>query len=126
MNSLEKTVFVAALLIVGLASPLQAQPVSEAQDHSVTATTLERPTQVSLNGDWFFRTDPKNVGETEGWFRPGGVRGQTVVVPLPWQLAVPELREYLGVAWYARKFRVPPSARGKRVAIQFLGVDNSA
>jgi hypothetical protein len=126
MNSLEKTVLVVALLTLGLATPLRAQPVNEAQDYNVTVTTLERPTQVSLNGDWFFRTDPKNVGEAEGWFRPGGVRDRVVPVPLPWQLAVPELREYLGVAWYARKFRVPPSAHGRRVAVEFLGVDNSA
>src|SRR5712692_3356397 len=113
-------------LFLAASSGAGAQQPANSADHNVIVASLLRPEQVSLNGDWHFRQDPNDVGERDGWFRPGSVRDGTARVPLPWQLALPELREYLGTVWYERDFRVPATARGKRVALEFLGVDNSA
>src|SRR5437763_10185515 len=90
--------------------PTSASPAEKAADHNVVVASLLRPHQVSLNGAWYFREDPDDAGERDGWFRPGNVRGRTALVPLPWQLALPALREYLGTAWYEREFQVPASA----------------
>jgi hypothetical protein len=126
MTWFAKDCVAAGVLVAWLVSPAGLSAAADGGDQNAIVASLRRPVQVSLNGDWGFRTDPKNAGETDGWFHPGSVHERTARVPLPWQLAIPELREYLGVAWYERTFRVPASARGNRVAIEFLGVDNSA
>src|SRR5690242_5862036 len=62
------------------------------------AVGLERDSVIRLAGNWRFQEDPTRTGETQEWFRPGSVRRRTAKVPLPWQLALPQLREFAGTA----------------------------
>ena len=55
-----------------------------------------------LGGAWKFAIDPQDVGVREGW----SVRlpqGETVSVPTLWNNEI-GLLDYMGVAWYERKF----------------------
>ena len=63
--------------------------------HSVT------PVQ-DLNGPWLFRTDPRETGKEDGWYKglPGA---ETVIVPSVWNTQL-DLLEYEGAAWYQRRF----------------------
>jgi hypothetical protein len=90
------------------------------------AVGLTRPQQLSLDGEWRFQKDPDEVGESERWYQPGKVNEMTVRVPLPWQLADQELIPYRGTAWYEREVTIPSDYKGKRIALCFYGVDDSA
>src|SRR5690242_6620379 len=68
---------------------------------------LDRPSRVSLDGQWQFQTDPQDIGEKEKWFEGGKIKARSVLVPLPWELAAEDLRRYSGVAWYERALDVP-------------------
>src|SRR5438309_3116537 len=57
--------------------------------YDLNAVGLERPHVISLDGDWHFKEDPKDIGEQEAWYRPASVRGRIGTVPLPWQIAFP-------------------------------------
>ena len=59
-------------------------------------------------------------------FRPGSVRAKIGQVPLPWQLAFPELFEYQGTGWYERDFLVPANFTGKRIALASYGISDHA
>ena len=49
----------------------------------------------SLNGQWQFALDPANT------LTPASFEPQTsITVPMPWQVARPELEQYSGYAWY--------------------------
>ncbi|MGH7575527.1 MAG: hypothetical protein ACREM1_10455, partial [Longimicrobiales bacterium] len=111
-----------AMFVLLRSEHLLARQAREQADNNRIVTSLERPRQYSLNGEWQFREDPEDAGERQGWHKPGTVRRRVGKVPLPWQLAFPELRNYLGVAWYEREFDVPQDARKRRVALHFLGV----
>ena len=87
---------------------------------------LSRSRILNLNGTWHFRLDPDDVGENDGWFRPGTVRDRTIPVPAPWQFVFEELRDYDGEAWYERTFTIPEQYRGRRIVVVFGAVDYSA
>ena len=57
---------------------------------------------ISLDGGFTFKTDEKNVGEAETWYK-SELNGQTVVVPSVWN-STDGLLEYEGVCWYEKKF----------------------
>lgn len=104
------------------ADPLGAPPSS----HDPNAVGLIRPQVISLDGDWHFQEDPKEIGELQGWYRPGSVRGRVGKVPLPWQLAFPELFEYQGTGWYEKSVLVPADFAGKRIALASCGISDHA
>lgn len=56
----------------------------------------------SLDGAWCFSTDPKKVGEDEGW-QNGIPGGHTVSVPSVWNTEC-GLLTYEGAAWYEKSF----------------------
>ena len=56
----------------------------------------------SLDGAWRFLTDPKDVGESEGW-QNGLPTAACVTVPSVWNTDL-KLLQYEGVAWYQREF----------------------
>jgi len=117
MNQVTRREFIkagtAATLTSGLAvTGTQLGAADSKRVHSVDhpdkiSTGLERPLKMSLDGDWKFQIDPKDIGEDEQWFESGKITARTVPVPLPWELASEDLRDYSGVAWYEREFVVP-------------------
>jgi len=103
-------------------SSADMSPLSAAYDPN--AVGLERPERLSLDGEWHFKEDPNQVGEKQEWYRPGSVRGRLGLVPLPWQLAFPELFLYQGTGWYEKAIRIPPTFAGKRVAFASYGISD--
>ena len=96
-----------------------------AAGYDPNAVGLERPEKLSLDGEWHFKEDPDEVGEKQEWYsRPGLVRGRLGVVPLPWQLAFPELFLYQGTGWYEKVVKIPPSFQGKRIAFASYGMSD--
>jgi hypothetical protein len=74
--------------------------------------------QQSLAGRWQFTLDP------DGSFHHDTVRfDREIPVPMPWQAAFPELREYSGYAWYQRTFEVNDDWLAGEVLLEFGAVD---
>jgi hypothetical protein len=82
--------------------------------------------ELSLDGAWEARLDPEDIGTAERWQRPGVPFDRTLPVPAAWQAADPDLRRYVGVAWYRQRFRVPPEWGPGKVFVRFGAVDYSA
>ena len=85
-------------------------------------TILNREKIFNLEGQWRFRADPKNVGETEKWFQ-SGVHDRRSIVPSTWQVVFEDLREYVGGGWYEREFIVSSKFRGRRIAAVFCAAN---
>lgn len=84
-----------------------------------TAVVAAGGARIDLNGEWRFRTAPREQGEREGWFRqPPGVT-EIVRVPHSWNTADSRHEDYEGAAWYFREFEMPDGLRGKHVEINF-------
>ncbi|MCU0248221.1 MAG: hypothetical protein MUC42_16755, partial [Bryobacter sp.] len=94
------------LALGGVALPAAAE-AAQAAPGGVT-------TEVSLNGEWQFRTSPP---AKQGW--------RTVMVPHTWQVE-PGTEEHYGPAWYAREFEAPEAWRGSHVRIEFESVFHTA
>ena len=69
----------------------------------------------SLDGTWQIVFDHGNVGRDNGWFRKAGFpddKGRDIAVPSCWELSE---KDYEGVAFYRRAFRVPAEWTGQVV-----------
>ena len=92
------------------------------------AGSLERPASarevMSLDGQWDILFDPTNQGRDAGWNRDDIFEAQptrrTITVPSCWELVE---KDYEGVAFYRRKFRVPASWAGRVVRLHFDAVN---
>jgi len=82
---------------------------------------------VSLCGQWWFRTDPLNVGEQQRWYGTDDSTGawRKVLVPHTWQVERPFV-EYRGVAWYRRTLEAPSEWQNSAVRIEFEAVFHTA
>ncbi|MEM3980355.1 MAG: glycoside hydrolase family 2 TIM barrel-domain containing protein [Ignisphaera sp.] len=77
--------------------------------------------RVSLEGFWWFKLDPQNVGENEQWFKiPPGDK-DLVYVPAAFNEQNPDWDQYEGFMWYWREFFVPREFSGKKVFLVFEG-----
>jgi hypothetical protein len=61
--------------------------------------------RISLDGRWDFFPDPERRLDERGLDAAADAR--QIGVPGPWQAQFDDLRDYSGVAWYRRRFRVP-------------------
>lgn len=76
-----------------------------------------------LDGTWEIVFDRENEGRDGGWHRPGvfpGDRARKIPVPSCWELTE---KDYEGVAFYRRSFRVPPGWSTKVVRLRFDAVN---
>jgi beta-galactosidase len=75
--------------------------------------------EVSLDGVWQFRPDPKGAPQppADGW--------SEVVVPHTWQVSE-AWADYLGVAWYRREFDAPAEWSSSLVRVEFETVYHTA
>jgi beta-glucuronidase len=82
---------------------------------------------VSLCGQWWFRTDPLNVGEEQRWYEADDTTSawRKVRVPHTWQVE-PAFAEYRGVAWYRRTIEAPSEWQDSAVRIEFEAVFHTA
>lgn len=92
------------------------------------AAELTSPNVISLEGDWQFRLDPKDVGVEQEWFAqrledtvrlPGttdenqkGVRKDEQCID-----RLSRVWYWKGPAWYQRKVAIPESWKGKRITL---------
>ena len=72
----------------------------------------------SLSGTWSFQLDPTG-SLTAAEISPD----REIPVPMPWQAAFPDLREYSGYAWYARSFDIGPEWLEGELLLHFGAVD---
>src|SRR5580704_3087779 len=83
--------------------------------------------EISLCGEWSFRTDPEGRGAAQGWhtsseFAEGW---DAAVVPHTWQIQ-PGLTDYRGIAWYRRSFQMPEVLTNTAMRVEFEAVFHSA
>ncbi len=76
---------------------------------------------VELSGLWEFRPDPQDRGQEAGWSQ--GFSGRPIGVPASWNDQIPELRDFLGPAWYSTRFHRPWGWEERRVALRFASVN---
>ena len=105
-------------------SPSAADLNAASSDYDRSAVGLGRPEKLSLDGEWNFKEDPDQVGEKQEWYRPGSVRGRVGLVPLPWQIAFPEIRDFKGTGWYERTLQIPADFAEKRVVLASYGISD--
>ncbi len=120
MSSRRRFLRLTPALAAGALAPRQALAASP---DTTQATTSE----LSLNGEWSFATDPSDSGEQELWFHVAKKRDawRAVSVPHTWQIEE-ALADYRGVAWYARAFTAKPEWQGSHLRIEFEAVFHSA
>jgi beta-galactosidase len=79
--------------------------------------------KVSLNGNWWFKTDPNHIGMDQGWFQQNNSTAgwDIMTVPGNWDTRN-EYASYAGLAWYVKKFKLEPEQTGKKVLLNFEAV----
>ncbi len=83
--------------------------LTSSKSEATECTAQRFPETANLCGNWLFRTDPDDRGTKDNWWGANlPVDGwRTVAVPHTWQVEAP-LTDYRGVAWYRRRFDLPP------------------
>jgi hypothetical protein len=99
--------------------PLSSSPLPAASGPLVAVAASLLP----LAGAWQFAVDPDMVGQTAGWAEPGfdDAGWITVTVPHTWNV-MPVHAHYEGIAWYRRRFTLPPAAQEAHLRLRFEAV----
>jgi beta-galactosidase len=119
VHSRRKFLTQAGILAAGTVSPPASAERRTATDFPATATA-------TLCGQWWFRTDPGNVGEPQHWYVTDDFAAwREVRVPHTWQVE-PGLEDYRGAAWYRRTFEAPNEWQKSAVRIEFEAVFHTA
>ena len=69
---------------------------------------------IDISGLFEFKLDPDKVGEEEGW-QKGFENSRPIGVPGSWNEQFLDTKNYLGLAWYFKKFCLPCSWKGRRI-----------
>ncbi len=88
---------------------------------------FERADWVNLNGAWNFEFDDQNLGEQEDWFEKKSFSRQ-IAVPFVYECSASGIgdTEHHENVWYEKNVVIPQSKNGRRVLLNFQGVDYSA
>ncbi|MGD0922511.1 MAG: sugar-binding domain-containing protein, partial [Terriglobia bacterium] len=127
MHKLSRRDLIKQIGVVG-ASVAFAWPASGGPQLGRAGETSGLETEViPLDGEWHFKFDPGNSGESRNWHLAStdAANWERVSVPHTWQVS-PEAAEYQGVAWYRRTFDAPTLWAGKAVRLEFEAVYHSA
>jgi beta-galactosidase len=123
MHSRRKFLTQAGILAAGtVGAPVRAER-GTATDFRATATATATST---LCGQWWFRTDPENLGELQRWYgtdKPNAWRA--VRVPHTWQIEA-GFEDYRGTAWYGRTFEALREWQNSAARIEFEAVFHTA
>ncbi|TKJ47694.1 beta-glucuronidase [Candidatus Aerophobetes bacterium Ae_b3a] len=69
---------------------------------------------LDLSGFFGFKLDPDKIGEKERWQE--GVEGcRDIAVPASWNEQFLDTKNYMGLAWYFKKFYLPSAWQGKLI-----------
>ena len=118
------------LLSVAFAAVLVAtvgtQPVVPRPEYPQPQFQRER--WLSLNGDWQFEFDDRNVGLEEGWATSPRALARTIKVPYCFESQLSGIGDtsFHPWLWYRRGFTVPADWKGQRVLLNFGAVDYRA
>ncbi|MDP3849136.1 MAG: glycoside hydrolase family 2 TIM barrel-domain containing protein [Luteolibacter sp.] len=145
---IQPLVIIAASLLVGTVKAetpdIVGREAIPALVNPVTRSALRAI--LDLNGEWDFATDPKLVGESEGWFKQGKElpSARKIMVPGCWEaqgvgkpgMSHPDgnklayepvnikLRSaYTGAAWYQKRVTIPTDWQGKQIWLKVGGVN---
>jgi hypothetical protein len=77
---------------------------------------------LNLNGQWDFRFDKQNKGESENWFVKPSF-DKKILVPFPWGSKLSGVDNEADIAWYSRKIEVPSDWNGRQVFLVFGACD---
>jgi beta-galactosidase len=83
--------------------------------------------RIDLDGQWQFRLDPGNEGETARWYSGKISFADSIQVPGCWQAqgfgdrAGILRHQYVGSAWYRRTVPIPETWSGKRIVLKVGG-----
>jgi beta-galactosidase/beta-glucuronidase len=82
---------------------------------------------LSLNGEWDFEYDDRNVGMKEGWYN-GHSYSKNIIVPFCYQSKLSGIGEtaFHDIVWYRRTFELSENSEGRRLILHFGAVDYSA
>jgi len=83
----------------------------------------DRPV-IDLNGMWRYKLDQNDIGVRQSYYlnSQNFNSWQTIKVPHNWYLEE-EIGDYFGTIWYERGFAVPSLLSGKRLFLNFEGID---
>ena len=79
--------------------------------------TVFGATRIDCNQGWLFRTDASQVGEASGWTKNIPTDTRPVSLPHTWNIG--EYHDYMGVAWYFRRFTLPAGLPGRHMELHF-------
>jgi hypothetical protein len=107
-----------SIIIAALASwslSLGAQPPIPRPEYP--QPQFQRDRWVSLNGDWQFEFDDRNVGLEEGWGASARAFGRTIKVPYCFESQLSGIGDasFHPWLWYRRTFAVPADWKRQRV-----------
>jgi beta-glucuronidase len=74
-------------------------------------------TSVDLDRDWFFRTDPNQIGAAGEWQKKLPADTESVNLPHTWNIGQHD--SYVGKAWYFRTFEMPVQTTNLHVKLHF-------
>lgn len=82
---------------------------------------------ISLNGDWNFKTDPLNQGIREKWYltQQGFENWDKMEVPGCWDTHI-AYNNYTGIAWYQTTFTAPKYNSKKDLILRFEAIYSDA
>ncbi|MCX5749790.1 MAG: hypothetical protein NTZ10_06070 [Candidatus Saganbacteria bacterium] len=83
--------------------------------------SLMRP--IDLNGQWQFIKDPKDIGESEGYFRSPQKfkKAKKISVPSNWETA--GIENYSGTVWFYREIDKVDISDDEDAILHFMGAD---
>lgn len=79
---------------------------------------------INLNGEWDFRFDGDNIGETQRWY-DGNAMDRKIIVPFSYESKASGIGEeaHHSSVWYERKINIPEEHQGKRSILHFQASD---
>jgi len=122
----QKSLFLLAFILPIFFITMQCSQEQEIPRWEHPRPDFKRAQWINLNGQWAFEFDPKNQGETAGWFQPGKhTFTQSITVPFPWEAPLSGIanHEYTGVGWYQREFDIPSNWERKHILLKFGALD---
>jgi len=79
--------------------------------------------RLSLDGDWRYRLEGDEPGESLGYPDPGLDTSSWGTMRLPTNWYLTQVGDFFGTIWFRRTFEVPAELRGQRLSLRFGAVD---
>ncbi len=111
------------LLLIFIFSISRSQEKTEIPLPEHPRPDFMREQWLNLNGQWSFRFDKDNTGESMKWFSDPSSFDKKILVPFPWGSKLSGVSDEADVAWYSRRIQVPVEWHGKPVFIIFGASD---